>query len=280
MRTAVLGLAMLALGCASFPRRLEYRTVRSSAMRDAYLEHAVFAPAGAEGLPLVVFLHGGGDGPDCLDRHGISARLEAAMEAGTLPRAVVVVPDGDLGFWANWYDGSRRYEDWVVDEIMPAMARRYRTAPCPEGCHIMGVSMGAEGALRIAMHRPGTFASVSSISAPVMDTDRRIAFMQDPLINAIVRTQHVFGPISPRSRIESDDPFVQWRTAEALGETRLFLAWGTRDRDGIREGGHALTTHLAEHGVPHEVSVYEGDHGWASWAPVIEDALRRALAPE
>jgi S-formylglutathione hydrolase FrmB len=138
----------------------------------------------------------------------------------------------------------------------------------------MGVSMGAEGALRIALHRPGTFASVASISGPTMDTDRRIAFMNDPLVSAIIPTHHVFGPVQPRARIEADDPFVLWQSPEDLGGLRVFLAWGTRDRGEIQAGGEALVQHLTERAIPHEHRVFEGDHGWVSWAPVIEEALR------
>lgn len=280
LRLAMLVAVLALAGCASFPRRLEYATVRSPALRDTYAEYAVLVPPGFsedERLPLVVFLHGGGDGPDSLDRHGVSARLEEGMRDGTIPRAIVVLPQGDLGFWANWYDGSRRYEDWVVEEVMPRVARRYAAAPCPEGCHLMGVSMGAEGALRIAMHRPGTFATVTSISGPSMDTDRRIAFMNDRLINTFVPTVRVFGPTEPRSRIEADDPFVQWTSPVALGGTRLFVAWATGDRDVVREGGEALHRHLEAHGVAHEHRVFDGGHDWASWAPVIEEALQMQL---
>lgn len=273
-------LAVLA-GCASFPRRLEYTTVRSEALRDTYAEYAVLTPpdfAQDDRLPLVVFLHGGGDGPDSLDRHGLSARIEEGMREGTLPRAVIVLPQGDLGFWANWYDGSRSYEDWVVDEVMPRVARRYHTEACPAGCHLMGVSMGAEGAVRIAMHRPGTFASVASISGPSMDTARRIGFMEDRLISMMVPTHRVFGPIEPRSRIERDDPFVQWTAPESLGGMRLFVAWAEHDRDLVREGGEALHAHLERHAIPHEHRVFDGGHDWVSWAPVIEEALRIQLA--
>ncbi len=277
----MLAFAALALaGCASFPRRLEYARLHSDALRDVWAEYATYLPpdfAPGEHLPLVIFLHGGGDGPDCLDRHGIAARLDEGMRDGSIPRAVIVVPQGDLSFWANWYDGSRRYEDWVLDEVVPAVARRHETRACPEGCHLMGVSMGAEGALRMALHRPAMFASVTAISGPSLDTDRRIAFMNDPLINVLIPTHHVFGPTAPRSRIERDDPFLRWRAPADLGATRLYLAWGSRDRDIVRDGSIALHRHLEERAIPHAHREFDGEHGWSSWAPVIDDALRVQL---
>lgn len=269
-------------GCASFPRRLEYVRVPSPALRGTYAEYAVFEPPGFtedERLPLVMFLHGGGDGPDSFDRHGISERLTIAMSEGEIPRALIVLPQGDLGFWTNFYDGTRRYEDWVVDEVMPRVARRYRTADCPSGCHLMGVSMGGEGSLRIALHRPNTFASVTAISAPVMDTERRIEFMQDRLFLILMPLHRMFGPIEPRSRIERDDPFSRWTRTEDLGGMRLFVAWAEGDHDAIIRGSRAFHEHLEEHGIAHEHRVFEGAHNWVSWAPIIEEALRVQLTP-
>jgi enterochelin esterase-like enzyme len=268
-------------GCATFPRRLVYASVPSPAMRGVWMEYGLFAPGDMredERLPLVVFLHGGGDGPDCLDRAGLGLEIDAAMRDGAIPRAIIVVPQGDLGFWANWYDGSRRYEDWVVDELMPRVAASLHTLPCPAGCHVMGVSMGAEGAVRFAVHRPGTFASITSISGPALDTERRIAFVNDPLNNIFIPTWHVFGPPRPRARIEADDPFVVWDDPEDLEGARLFLAWGDEDRAFVRTGGEALHAHLASHGIPHEQVVYDGGHGWEWWRPVILEALRAQLA--
>jgi enterochelin esterase-like enzyme len=252
-----------------------YRTMRSDALRDVWAEYGVYAPVASaeERLPLVVFLHGGGDGPDCLDKHGIAERFDRAIEEGRLPRAVIAVPEGHLGFWTNWYDGSRRYEDWVIDEVMPAVSRRYHTLACPAGCFIMGVSMGAEGALRMSIHRPHTFAGLISISGPSLDTARRIAFLDDPLIRAIIPTHHVFGPAEPRSRIEADDPFLRWMRPEDLQGMRVFLAWAEHDRQEIREGGTALDAHLRAHEIPHETRVFPGGHDWISWGPILEEAL-------
>ena len=275
-RVVVAAVATLTLGCTSFVRHATYDRTASPAMRDVWMEYAVLVPAdfsGTERLPIVVFLHGGGDGPDCLDRAGLSESITAAMASGELPRALIVVPQGDLGFWTNWYDGSRSYEDWVLDDLLPLVARRYHTLECPDGCHVMGVSMGAEGALRFAMHRPEMFASVTSVSGPALDTDRRIAFVEDRLWQSILPTYHVFGPPTPRWRVERDDPYVRWRAPDALGTTRLYLAWGDDDHGDVREGAERLHAHLEAHGIPHVSAEFAGDHSWGSWGPVILDAL-------
>ena len=263
------------LGCASFPRALTYRRTPSDAMRGTWMEYAVLVPEdldGSEALPVVVFLHGGGDGPDCWDRAGLGERVLAAMADGTIPRAVVVVPEGNLGFWANWYDGTRNYEDFVLLELLPAVSRRYHTQACPEGCHVMGVSMGADGATRFLVHHPELFSSLTSISGPALDTDRRIAFASDRVFQIIIPTYHVFGPTRPRSRVERDDPYLLWRSPEDVS-ARIYLAWGTEDRGEVREGSEALHAHLTAAGIEHVAVEYEGAHAWRDWNAVILEAL-------
>lgn len=74
MRLALLlSIAIAVTACASTATRLTYGELESSALRKP-MKYAVYAPPGwkkAESLPLVVFLHGGGDGPDCFDRAGV-----------------------------------------------------------------------------------------------------------------------------------------------------------------------------------------------------------------
>jgi enterochelin esterase-like enzyme len=272
--------SLLLTGCASFPRAFSYERAPSAAMRGVWMEYAVLAPDDLrpdEALPLVVFLHGGGDGPDAWDRAGLGLDVRAGWASGELPRAVIVLPEGDLGFWANWYDGSRRYEDFVLREVLPALARDYHTQPCPEGCHVMGVSMGAEGAMRFAVHHPELFSTLTAISGPALDTERRLAFVDERLFQIFIPTYHVFGPPTPRSRVERDDPFLRWRSPEDVSGLRIFLAWGSRDRGEVRDGSRALHAHLSEHAIPHTSLEYEGEHAWRDWRAVIVRALREQL---
>lgn len=258
---------------------MDYGTLRSPAMRGAHLRYSVWAPkdlAADERLPLVVLLHGGGDDVGSFERHGSSAAFDAALEAGELPRMIVALPEGDLGFWANWRDGSRRYRDWVLDDLMPAVARRYHTRACPEGCHLVGVSMGGSGVVSFLLNRPGVFASAAALSAPIFDARRMRQFSQDRLMRAFIPIHRIWGEPTPRE-LRRQDPFQRWRSAQDLRGTRLTLAYARHDRPGIAQGNDQLHRVLRERDIPHDYFVFEGHHAWVSWTPVFARVLRADL---
>ncbi|MGF1464547.1 MAG: alpha/beta hydrolase [Sandaracinaceae bacterium] len=270
-------LAVAASGCGLGPvqRRMTYGHQVSQANHGVEMDYAVLTPRGwvrGEELPLVVFLHGGGDSHDAFDRHGVSERLLDGMASGRIPRAVVVLPNGHLGFWANWWAGTRRYEDWVVEELIPRVRARYQTLPCPEHCHVMGVSMGGAGSLRFALNRPDTFSTVASLSGPIFTTEEMLSFVQNRLLAILIPSEAIFGP-PDRRRVMQEDLFLVWTSAEATRLDRIFLAWGDHDRGGIIEASRRFHEHLERHDIPHTAVEYEGNHSWASWSPVIEQAF-------
>lgn len=275
-----LALAALTLsaGCASTPKRLEYGRLKSAVMKKD-MEYAVYKPpqySASERLPLVVFLHGGGDDPDAFDKAGLGQRLDRAMTAHRVPRAIIVLPEGDLGFWENWANGKRKYRDWVIRELMPYVQRHYHTEPCPQGCHVMGVSMGGYGALRFAFLEPGLFSTATAISAPIMDTEHMLDFSRSFWLRLFIPTKKIWGRPS-RAQIEKQDLFLRWTSQRDLKGVRLMLSWGNDDRGRIQTSSAKFHQHLASHGIEHVSFVYDGGHNWKSWSPVIERALRIQL---
>lgn len=274
--------SLLATSCAGTTRELSYHQVRSDRMSGARLSYSVWVPPDFredERLPLITFLHGGGDDPATFDDQGLPAEFREASARGELPRAVIFFPQGDNGFWANWYDGTRLYQDWILEELIPEVQRRYHTLACPEDCHVMGVSMGGYGSLRLAMDRPGRFASVTAISAPIFDTAQMMQFANDRMTSLFIPVHRVWGPANERE-IQQRDPFRVWQRTEDLHGARLALRWGSEDRSGIKDTNVRLHEHLEQHGIPHTAAEYTGNHSWRSWSAVIQGALREQLATD
>jgi enterochelin esterase-like enzyme len=276
-RWGVLG-AVLLVSCGPRERRLDRVEIESAAMGDSR-EIAVYLPPDwrpEEALPLVVFLHGGGDSPDSFDRFRVGQALDAALEAEGMPRVVVAVPRGDLGMWTNWADGSRRYEDWVIREVIPEMQRRYGTRPCPEGCHLAGVSMGGAGALRMAHHHRGLFASVSSLSGIVLSAEEVVAFSKRASVRLWMPVKRIFGRMDDPEALRREDLFRQWRTPADV-PFRLYLGWGTEDSEDVVRTSRAFADHLERNGIPFRREVYAGCHGWEDWRAVIPGMIGQAV---
>ena len=102
LRILSLLLLLSLVACAAkTPDRLVYADIESTSVGRP-MSYGVWAPADLgpdERLPLLVFLHGGVDDARCFDDFGVGQSLDQALDAGEIPRAVIVVPDGKLGFF-------------------------------------------------------------------------------------------------------------------------------------------------------------------------------------
>jgi enterochelin esterase-like enzyme len=262
------------------PRSFE-GTLESEAMGKP-MAFSVYTPpdfSKDEQLPLVVLLHGaGGDHLD-FDRYELDQHFNKAYAKGVLPRVVVTMPDGELGFWENWADGSRLYRDWVMRELLPYVQREFNTASCPESCHVMGVSMGGHGALRFSYYEADSFSTVTVISAPILShDDAREQF--GGLIGWLIPYQRIWGDIDdPNALPRAVDPFVGWIENDALRQKKLFLAWGTGDSTQIKASNELFSNRLKESGLQFTTEIYDGDHKWVDWKFVIERAVQQNAAP-
>lgn len=147
------------------------------------LDYWLYAPPGArDGLPLIVYLHGGsGRGDD----------LELVMEAESLPKflrdgdlapsAYVVMPQlpsGETG-WNGVTEGLAELIDAVVEECGADADR----------VSLTGHSMGGTGAFAVAAALPGRFSCVAPLSGSVRDSREMRAALADLPVWAIAGAQ-------------------------------------------------------------------------------------------
>ncbi|MDT8437798.1 MAG: alpha/beta hydrolase-fold protein [Wenzhouxiangellaceae bacterium] len=91
-------------------------------------------------------------------------RMDRLIEQG-MPPAIVVMPDSYTSLGGNQFVDSPAlgsYARWLVEELVPAIDRQFRTVDQPAGRALFGKSSGGFGALHLAMRHPGVFAAVAS----------------------------------------------------------------------------------------------------------------------
>lgn len=269
--------AVLTSACSSLPdltNRNEFGAMYSPS-EGATMDYSVYLPPGwtaDETLPLVVLLHGYGDNHESFDRYQVGQFLDPYIESGELPRVIILNPLGGNMFWENWYDGSHKLRDWVVRDLMPEVASKYNTLPCPEHCHVTGISMGAHGALRFAYHEPDTFSSAASISGLILSREKVLnPSLGRRILFSFVPTERIWGPIyEDYSDMPEDiDPFVAWIHDERLKQTRLMLTWGSEESKDIQATNVSFHDHLKQNQRPHEYQTFAGGHNWNDWKPHI-----------
>lgn len=84
-------------------------------------------------------------------------------------KIILVCPEGGYN---SWYLDSplqqdSQYESHIINEVIPAIDKRYFTIAKKEGRAITGLSMGGYGALYLAIRHPQLFKAVGSMSGVV-----------------------------------------------------------------------------------------------------------------
>jgi enterochelin esterase-like enzyme len=282
---SISGIALVAVafvGCAGNMKstRLEPSKLERTKLGRP-MDFAVMRAPEAEGvdpaeLPVFLFLHGMGDDHLALDRHGVSDLLHQAMIEGRIPLAHLVLPDGEDGYFVNWYDGSRPYEDYVLEDVLPAAEEMLEVSPDRDRRHVIGVSMGGQAALRIGLGHPELFGSAASLSSIVLTREDALEMLDNPLVRWLTDIPEAFGDGTDLEFSDSQNAYVLVERRPPELEQKVFLAAGTEEWSKFRETSGAFAEHLAELGVDYRFMVYQGGHGWSDWIPVIERAMTYA----
>src|SRR6185437_14228988 len=93
----------------------------------------------------------------------LAERLERLYAAG-MPHAIVVLPDCFTRYGGSQYINSGatgRYEDYVIDEIIPWVDAHYRTLATPQSRGVFGKSSGGYGSMILGMRHPETFGALA-----------------------------------------------------------------------------------------------------------------------
>ncbi len=115
--------------------------------------------------PVIYFLHGFMN--DHLLINYMKDQLDFAIETKRIRPFILVIPNEKTTYDGSFYSNSGifgNWEDFTAFDLVAYMDSHYRTIASKNSRGITGHSMGAYGAIKIAMHHPDIFSSVYALS--------------------------------------------------------------------------------------------------------------------
>jgi S-formylglutathione hydrolase FrmB len=173
----------------------------------------------------------------------------------------VIEPVTGQSWWTSriWpeFDSAISAEAYVHDRVVPYVAERWDARP--PRLALLGVSMGGQGALRMAYKYPDMFPTVVAIS-PAIDYQKRIIEGIDPGLDAMYRdaedarqdtaTLHIHPLNWPRNQFFCCDPAdLRWHDSADRLRMKLWSIGVPHECDlETSAGGHSFeyASHMAE----------------------------------
>lgn len=239
--------------------RVEHRSFSSASLKRT-MRYVVFVPPGydsdpARSFPTLYLLHGmGGDENQWLGT-GLVDRARQLMSDGAVRRMLIVMPQGDRGYWVDHAAGGEQWGRYAAVDLVREVESEFRTLADRSHRAIGGLSMGAHGALQLALNYPGTFGAVGSHSlvlrrfgsAPAYFGDAAEFAKRDPMTLAPSHVRQLRA-MKLWVDIGADDPWVP-----------------------LARQYHSELEML---GVPHQWHEWAGDHSGKYWGAHAADYLR------
>jgi S-formylglutathione hydrolase FrmB len=222
--------------------------------------------------PVLYFLHDGYGDDRSLLRRGVAEEALSRMRKGTLPEFLIVAPDGSGSWFSDSYDGKRRFEELLTEDLPRSIEERYRVVPGRAGRGITGVSMGGYGAVKTALKHPDFYGSVSALSGALIP----FGWSDIQRYNAVARftLMRVFGRSKQANSLAENDAWnILWSLCFETPPFPVQLRAGTEDFYGLEGVAVQYGMLLNERGVPTTVILERGGHDWDYWSRALPELM-------
>ena len=238
---------------------------------DRDMSYYVYLPPGygseSRRYPVLYMLHGGGGSKDEWPAYGLVNDLDQAIVSKDVAPLILVLPQGDEGYWVNWPAGGPQWGDYVARDLRRQVDSTYRTLPGMAHRAIGGLSMGAAGALQLAFNHPDVFGVVGGHSPSLHVDDNTFS--------------EIYGVGSDFAQRE---PIALADSAPGIDGLKIWIDAG--QDDPWLERDQLLHQHLTDRGIAHNWSVLEGGHDGQYWIQNLplylrfyDTALNRSTRP-
>lgn len=172
------------------------RALKANPLRDPAVRRvAVFVPdqiTNQPTLPVVYYLPGYGNSSERFIKDADKWRAFTQRLADDVAPVLFIVVDGRNRWGGSQYLNSPaqgNYADYICDEIVPWVERRYRVATNHIARIVAGHSSGGFGALRLGMLRPKLFAGVIALAPDSDFQNSHLPLVKLPGVTNVSLTQ-------------------------------------------------------------------------------------------
>jgi putative tributyrin esterase len=267
--------------------------------------------------PVAVYLHGAwGAESDWVTLGHIDRAMDSLVAAG-LPEMILVLPDGDDGWYTTWNalnntaacraDSRRsepaatycvpwpKYDEYIARDLVAHVDSSYRTLARREHRGIGGLSMGGYGAISLALRYPDVFAAAASHSGVLSPRYAGPAPYDPPTHYATtvdmirvryapalwVLMQPAFGRDTMGWRARDPVVYARHLVASRARAPALFVDVGRNDP--FLEQNRAFRADVTALGIAVRYAEWPGTHDWAYWRTHVGESLSwmaESIAPE
>jgi S-formylglutathione hydrolase len=179
---------------------------------------------------------------------------------------IIVLPESGRRWFINDAMGYR-YEDYLLQELIPYIDTHYSTIPDRDHRAIGGFSMGGAAAVFQLLRYPEVFSIAFSHSgayeAPLREGDPYSSFRDDStlVMPSISDHERVWGP--PGSSVRSEyDPYNLLRNWDNEHRIHLYLDVGKDDYKRMIMMNRNFHLALLKKGIHHDYFEIAGGHDW------------------
>lgn len=217
--------------------------------------------------PVLYLLHGLGD-----DHTAWSLMTNVSAYASRFG-LIIVMPDVGRSWYVNSAaDPAAKYEDLIIQDLIPYVDSNYRTIPLRRARAVAGLSMGGYGAMFLGLKHSARFAAIAAFSgALAISHGNPMAVPGNATPEARKRTEEmnaIFGPAGSGARKERD-PFELLEKVPAGQMPLLYLACG--GQDFLIKSNRDFVDLLASKKIPYEYrEISPRVHSWDFWDDQID----------
>lgn len=234
-------------------------TFQSAALGRA-MPYFIYLPPGydatTERYPVLYMLHGMSGTNDEWRGYGLIDTADKVIRGGAMRPLIIVLPQGDQAYWVDHASASDRtaWGRYMAKDVVGSVDAGFRTLPDAADRAIGGVSMGAHGAVQLALNYPGEFSVVGAHSLVLRRYDTAPSY---------------FGSQSDWAK--RDPMQLVYSKADSMRSMDVWIDIGSADPWAkLAEQFDGELNTLA---IPHQWHEWSGDHSATYWRAHLVEYL-------